>query len=72
MFLFVELQNNLIPDVEKHLADCIRKVSELEFGPTISEQQEIVQDYVQMKKLNLSLLMAILVLIRQHKTTPWE
>lgn len=54
------------------LADCIRKESEFEFGPTISEQQEIVQDYVQMKKLNLSLLMAILVLIRQHKTTPWE
>ena len=37
--------------MENHLADCIRKMSEIGFGPTLTELREIVQDYVQLKQL---------------------
>ena len=34
------------PEVENHLADCIRKMSEIGSGPTLTELRIIVQDYV--------------------------
>ena len=37
--------------MENHLADCIKKMSEIGLGPTLTELCEIVQDYVQLKQL---------------------
>ena len=37
--------------MENHLADCIRKMSNMWFGSTLTELCEIVQGYVQIKQL---------------------
>ena len=37
--------------MDNHLAGCIRKISEIGFGPTLTELCVIVQDYVQLKQL---------------------
>ena len=37
--------------MENHLVDCIKKMSEIGLGPTLTELCEIVQDYVQLKQL---------------------
>ena len=42
---------DITPEVVEHIADSVKKMSELGFGPTIHEFQDLVGEYVTLKKL---------------------
>ena len=46
---------DLTPKVEEHIADSVKKMSELGFGHTIPEFQDLIGEYVTLKKLKIFL-----------------